>query len=443
MRPRTQYARNKEGCFIGYQVFGDGPTDIVFVPDWVTNLEIMWEEPTLARFLDRLASFGRVICFDKRGTGVSDPVPIGVVPTWEEWMDDVLAVLDAVGSQRAAVFGHGDGGQMAILFAATYPNRTSALVLADTYARRRRAPDYPCGMSERAAEATLERVLATWATGEISELGAPSLAHDRSFVEWRGRYERLSMSPGAFRAVYPLTYRLDIRPVLRTIRVPTLVVSRTDNPYLKPESGRYLAQQIEGAEFLEVPGEDHFFHAGDTEALLGPVQEFLTGTREIPTENRVLATVLFTDIEGSTQHAERLGDRAWGDLLERHHATVRAQLARFRGREVDTAGDGFFVTFDGPARGVRCGLAIRDAVRSLGLEVRVGLHTGECEVVGDKVRGIAVHIGAHVMDAAKSGEVLVSRTIKDLVAGSGLHFTDRGTHELKGVDGTWELFAAS
>jgi class 3 adenylate cyclase len=250
------------------------------------------------------------------------------------------------------------------------------------------------------------------------------------------------MSPGQFEALYPLTYELDFRPVLETIRVPALVLHRAGNPYVHPDNGRYLAEHIEGAEFLEVPGEDHLFHAGDTRALLGPVQEFLTGTREVSVEDRVLATVLFTDIVGATGHAGRLGDRAWGELLERHHALVRHELASFRGREVDTAGDGFFATFDGPARGIRCALAIRDAVKSLELEIRAGLHTGECELIGDKVGGIAVHIGARVMQTAEAGEVLVSRTVKDLVAGSGLEFSGRGIHELKGVAGEWKLFAA-
>ena len=443
MKHRTHYAKNKEGQAIGYQVFGEGPPDIVFIPDWVTNVEIMWEEPSLARFLDRMASFGRVICFDKRGTGVSDPVPLGAIPTWEEWMDDVGSVMDAVGSDCAAVFGHGDGGHMALLFAATYPNRSSALVLADAYARRSRASDYPIGVPPQIADMLLELILGTWGTGEATVHGAPSLASNPSFVEWRGRYERLAMSPGQFKGLYPLTYELDFRPVLEAIRVPTLVLHRARNPYVYPENGRYLADHIEGAKFVEVPGNDHLFHAGDIEFLLGPVREFLTGTKAAPVEDRVLATVLFTDIGGATEHAERLGDRTWADLLERHHSTVRQQLERFRGREIDTAGDGFFATFDGPARGVRCGLAIRDAIRPLGIDLRVGLHTGECELIGEKVGGIAVHIGARVMGTAELGEVLVSRTVKDLVAGSGLEFTGRGIHTLKGVDGEWELYAAS
>jgi class 3 adenylate cyclase len=442
MRPTTRYAINKEGQSVAYQVIGDGSSDIVFIPDWVTNLEIMWEEPTLARFLDRLASFGRLICFDKRGTGVSDPVSLGAVPTWEEWMDDVGTVMDAVGSECATVFGHGDGGHMALLFAATHPNRTAALVLADTYARRHRAPDYHCGVPPQIAEQLIEFILSTWGTGQAVVQGSPDLARNPSFVEWRGRYERLAMSPGQFKSIYPLTYELDFRPVLETIRAPTLVLHRLGNPYVRLDNGRYLADHIEGARFVEVPGDDHLFHGGDIEAVLGPVREFVTGAKEAPVEDRVLATVLFTDIEGATEHTANLGDRAWADLLERHHATVRQQLERFRGREIDTAGDGFFATFDGPARGVRCGLEIRDAVRSIGLEIRAGLHTGECELIGDKVGGIAVHIGARVMNIAKGGEVLVSRTVKDLVAGSGLEFTTHGTHTLKGVEGEWELFAA-
>lgn len=441
MTPETRYARNEGGQYIAYQAFGQGAVDLVFIPDWGTNLEIMWEEPTLARFLQRLASFARVICFDKRGTGVSEPVPLGAVPSWEEWMDDVRTVLDAAGRERAAVFGHGDGGSMALLFAASHPARTSTLILADAYARRKRTDDYPCGIPEHAAARTIDGVLRNWGTGEDTRHGgAPSLANDDAFIAWRGRYERLAMNPGVLFPTYPQTYQVDLRPVLPTVRVPTLVLHRSGNRYIRVDNGRYLAEHISGAKFVEVPGDDHFFHAGDTEALLGPVQEFLTGTREVADENRVLATVLFTDIVGATAHAERLGDRAWADLLRRHHGLVRQELARFRGREVDTAGDGFFATFDGPARGVRCALAIRDVVRALNIEVRAGLHTGECEQMGEKVGGIAVHIGARVMGLAGAGQVLVSRTVRDLVTGSGLRFDDYGSHALKGVEGDWVLF---
>jgi pimeloyl-ACP methyl ester carboxylesterase len=443
MQNKIRYAKNKDGQSVAYQVSGKGPLDIVFVPDWATNLEVMREEPTMAQFLDRLASFGRLILFDKRGSGLSDPVPLGAIPTPEEWMDDVKTVLDDMGSDRAAVLGHGDGGSMAIMFAATHPNRTSSLVLADTCARRRRAQDYPCGIPKETVPVYVQGILETWGTGQIAVIGAPSLAHKPSFIELRGRLERLAMSPAQFAVMYPNTYEIDLRPVLETIRVPTLVLHRSGNPYVRVGNGRYLAEHIDGAQFIELPGNDHFFHTGDTTALLNAVQEFLTGTKEVPDYNRILATVLFTDIVESTQHAERLGDKAWRGLLDRHHTLVRQELQRFRGREIDNAGDGFFATFDGPARGVRCALAIRDVTRPLNIDIRSGLHTGECELMGDKVGGIAVHIGARVMACSEPGKVLVSRTVKDLVAGSGLEFTGHNVHQLKGVAGEWELFFAA
>lgn len=438
----TRYARNREGEHIAYQVFGKGPVDLVFIPDWVGNLEVMREEPTLARFLDRLASFARVICFDKRGTGLSDPVPLGAVPSWEEWMYDVGAVMDAAGSENAVILGHGDGGQMGLLFAATSPARTHALVLIDTYARRARAPDYPCGIPEDAANRMIGLVMGTWGTGQIVTYGAPTLAGDPAAIACRGRYERLAMSPGEFRALYPRTYELDFRSVLPSIRVPTLVLHRRDNVYVTAANGRYLADHIDGAEFIEVPGADHLFHAGNTEALLGPVEKFLTGEQAAPEDGRVLATVLFTDIVNATRRAEELGDRDWKELLERHHRIVRGELKRFRGDEVDTAGDGFFASFEGPARGVRCALAIRDALSEQGIQIRAGLHTCECEVIAGKIGGIAVHTGARIMSAAEPGQVLASRTVRELVAGTGLEFDPLGPRPLKGVSGEWELFAA-
>ncbi len=441
-KSEVRYAENRDGEAVAYQICGDGPLDVVFVPDWVGNLEVMWEEATLARFLERLGRFARVVCFDKRGTGLSDPVPLGAMPTWEEWMYDVGTVMDAADSPRAAIFGHGDGGVMALLFAATQPDRTTALILADAYARRTWAPDYPWGVPEQVVPRLIEFILGAWGTGEAARDGAPSLADDPSFIQWRGRYERLAMSPGQFGPIYPVTYERDFRWVLPTVRVPALVLHRVGNRYVRVGNGRYLADHIEGAQYVEIPGEDHFFHAGDVEAMLGPVQEFLTGSRVLPEPERVLATVLFTDIVGATAHAERLGDSAWRDLLDRHHALVRRELERFRGREIDTAGDGFFASFEGPARGVRCALAIRDALRPLGLEIRAGVHTGECERSGDKLAGIAVHIGARVAGLAEAGEVLVSRTVKDLVAGSGLVFVDRGRQELKGVSDRWQLYSA-
>jgi class 3 adenylate cyclase len=442
MNNAIRYACNSDGQHVAYEVSGDGPLDLVFIPDWVTNLEVMREEPSIARFLDRLASFSRLIFLDKRGSGLSDPVPLGAIPTIEEWMHDVCTVLDDLGSARAALLGHGEGGPMAMLFAATHPDRTQALLLADTCARRRRAPDYPWGLPDDAAERYIAGIVGAWGSGEAAQIGAPSEAHRPGAVERRARLERLAMSPGEFGAIYPSTYELDIRPVLDTIRVPTLVLHRRDNAYMRIGNGRYLAEHIKDARLVELPGRDHFFHAGDTVTMLDHVQEFLTGTREAPDHDRVLATVLFTDIVGATGLAEQLGDRGWRDLLDRHHALVRQELARFRGRELDTAGDGFFATFDGPARGVRCALAIRDIVRTLGIEIRAGVHIGECEIMGDKVGGIAVHTAARIMAQSRPGGVLVSRTVKDLVAGSGLVFEEAGRHALRGVAEEWDLYFA-
>jgi class 3 adenylate cyclase len=400
-----------------------------------------WEEPAIARFSPRLGSIGRLICFDKRGTGMSDPVPLGALPTVEQWMDDVTTVIDAVGCGRVVMFGHGDGAPMAMLFAATYPERTAALIVADGTARKLRAPDYPHGIPLDVAPRHLEVMIAEWGTGNAVRVGAPSMASEAA-RRARGRLERLAMSPSVFAGEYQVALNADVRPILETIRVPTLVLHRIGNRFIRVGNGRYLAEHIPRARFVELPGDDHLFYAGDVEAMLAPIEEFLTGARPVVDDDRVLATVLFTDIVGSTEHASRLGDRAWRDLLERHDAAVRQELGRFRGREIHTTGDGFFATFDGPARAVRCALAIRAAVRPLGLEIRTGLHTGECELRGDDVSGIAVHIGARVAATAKAGEVLVSGTLKDLVTGSGLRFMERGVHRLKGVEGEWPLHAA-
>ena len=444
MRPSTRYAKGPGGN-VAYQVVGDGPVDVVFAPDHSSNLEAMWDEPAMVHFFDRLSAIGRVICFDRRGTGVSDPVPLGALPTLEQWMDDIGTVVDAVGSSRVVVFGFGDGGPLSMLFAATYPQRTAALVLMNTFARIVRTADYPIGLTPEQAENRLRRMVAAWGTG-WSAAGSPGLASIPSFREWCGRYERLSLSPGAFAAMYPvMDLQSDVRAVLPTIRVPTLVLHRAGVRYIRSEYGRYLRDHIPGARYVELPGDDYSFYAGDVEALLAPVTEFLTGKRPTPAadDDRVLATVLFTDIVDSTQRAAALGDRAWRDLLDRHDRTCRDEIARYRGREVATTGDGFLATFDGPARGVRCALAICDGVKRLGLEVRAGLHTGECEWHGENLAGIAVHIGARVAAAAAPSEVLVSSTVKDLVVGSGLSFVDRGRHALKGVSGDWQLFAAT
>jgi class 3 adenylate cyclase len=432
--------RGPEG-HIGYQVFGRGSHDIVFVPDHPNNIEIMWEDPALSRFLERLGTMGRVICFDKRGTGISDPVPLGGLPTIERWMDDITTVIDEVGCKRIVVFGHGDGGPIAMLFAATYPERTEALVLGDTFARMREALDYPIGLSAAAAEAKAVGLYSSWGREDRRPTarggGGPAAG-------WRARFERLALSPGALATMYPVCdLDVDVRSVLGSIRAPTLVFHRRDNAWLPFAFGRHLAEHIPGATFVEIAGKEHRFYMGDVDGILTAVQELVTGEHEALEDDRVLATVLFTDIVGSTERASRLGDQAWSDLLQHHNSVVRRQIAHFRGREIKTAGDGFLALFDGPARGVRCGLAIRDAVRPLGLEVRAGLHTGECVRMGDDVGGIAVHIGARISAEADPGEVLASSTVKDLVVGSGLSFRDRGSHALKGVEGEWRLFAAA
>jgi class 3 adenylate cyclase len=438
--PATRYAHSEQGN-IAYQVVGDGPISVVFVGDWWNHVEWQWEERHHARFLTRLASFSRLILFDKRGTGLSDPVRLDELPTLERWMDDVTAVIDTAGADQVAVVAHGAGGPMAMLFAASYPERISSLVLISAFATLARHDDYPAGIPPQIADTTLEWLTGGWGTGATLDALGPSAAGDTALREWLGRFQRLSASPGVAAAMMRWILRLDVREVLGAVRVPTLVVQRRDDAFVRREHGRYLAEHIPTARLVELPGSDYLYFVGDSEALLDEIQEFLTGVREAPEPDRVLATVMFTDIVGSTEHAASLGDRAWRDLVERHHATVRHQLNRFRGREVDTAGDGFFATFDGPARAIRCAEAIRDAVRELGIDVRIGLHTGECELFDDKISGIAVNTGARIGSEAGPGEILVSRTVVDLVAGSDIEFADRRTHALKGVPGEWQLFA--
>jgi len=442
MVPQTQYARSGN-VHIAYQVVGDGPIDLVYVPGWVSHVELAWDEPVLASFLRRLASFSRLITFDKRGTGLSDRVPEDQLPTLEERMDDLRAVMDAVGSKRAALFGVSEGGNMSVLFAATYPERTVALATCGCYAKRVWSPDYPWAPDPAAREQEYQHIEREW--GNLMDLSRyiPSKMHDEAFARRLATYCRRSASPGAAVALLKMNTQIDTRHVLPTIRVPTLVLHRTGDMDVNVEEGRWIAAHIPGARFVELPGDDHMPWVGDQDAVLDELQEFLTGVRPVRDIDRVLATVLFTDIVGSTEEVARVGDRAWRDLLERHHAMVRGELARFRGKEVNTAGDGFFATFDGPARGVRCALSIHDAARTLGLGVRAGLHTGEVELAGESLSGLAVHIGARVAALGGAGETLVSSTVKDLVAGSGLRFEDRGVHALKGVPGAWQLYAAS
>jgi class 3 adenylate cyclase len=350
--------------------------------------------------------------------------------------------MDAAGSERAALFGISESGPMCLMFAATYPARTRALVLYDTFARMLRAPDYPIGLPGAALGTFLERIEETWGTGTISaDDFAPSLAHDQRFRQSWARFERLAVSPAAAKALFRMLHETDARHTLSVIRVPTLVVHRDGDRVAHVEGGRYIAERIHGAKYVQLSGSDHFAWVGDTDAILDEVQEFLTGVRRGPEPDRALATVMFTDIVGATQRAVELGDRRWRDLLDSHNAVVREQLARFRGREIDTAGDGFLATFDGPARGIRCAVATTEGVRDLGLEIRAGLHTGEVEIADGNVRGIAVHIGSRVSGLAGPGEVLVSRTVADLVAGSGILLSARGEHELKGVPGRWLVYA--
>jgi class 3 adenylate cyclase len=444
--PETRYAKTIDGVHIAYQVVGDGPVDLVFVPPWVSDVEIQWEEPRFARFLRGLASFSRLITFDKRGTGLSDRVSDDRLPDMETRMDDVRAVLDQVGSERAAVFGAFDGGHMSMVFAATYPERALALMLLGAPAKARRSSDYPWGLPEDWIDQDMAKMEAGWgleyARQIVPELD-PSVGADQRFIEWYARYLRRGASPGAALALTRMWNETDMRGVLSAIHVPTLILGRPGAvfPLQGAPADRYLVEQIPGAELVEVSGTDFNFWTNGTDGVLDAMQRFLTKVRREEAElERVLATVLFTDIVGSTQKATQLGDSGWRALLNRHHALVRGLLARYRGREVDVAGDGFLATFDGPARAVRCARAIADAVKPLEIEIRAGVHTGEIELAGDDVRGIAVHIGARIAALASADEVLVSRTVKDLVAGSGLSFEDAGEHELKGVPDRWHLY---
>jgi class 3 adenylate cyclase/pimeloyl-ACP methyl ester carboxylesterase len=437
--PETRYAKSG-AAHIAYQIVGAGPTDLVLITGLFSHIEHQWEEPSFARFLERLASFSRLIVFDARGAGLSDRAP--ELPPMEEQMDDVLAVLDAAGSASASFFGVSQAGPMAILFAASHPERTRALVLYGSYARPRAADGYPWGRTAEWMDDYGRLIDDAWGTGMFLSQVAPTRIDDEAFRQWWSRYERLSYGPGNALAYFRMNAQIDVRPILRTIRTPTLVLQRRDDVYRDPGQARYLADEIPGAKLVELAGIDHLPYVGDSGAVLDEVQEFLTGVRPPPEYDRVLATVLFTDIVRSTERASAIGDRAWKELLERHHAVVRHELGRFRGREIDTAGDGFLATFDGPARAVRCAQAIISQLHPIGLEIRAGVHTGEIELMdGGGVGGIAVHIGARVAAQAGPSEILVSGTVRDLVAGSGIDFDDQGTHQLKGVPGEWRLFS--
>ena len=438
--PETRYAKSGD-VNIAYQVVGDGPIDLVYVPGWVTNLEAGWEFPGLVRYYHRLASFSRLILFDKRGTGLSDRVPIDRLPTLEQRMDDVRAVMDEVGSERAAVMGHSEGGNMCVLFAATYPERVDALVTYGIYVKRVWSPDYPWAPTPEEREKWLDLVGNEW--GGVVDLStlAPTMADDPAFARWWSKYLRVSASPQAAVALGRMNTQIDVRAVLPAIHVPTLVLHREGDRDVNVEEARYIAERIPGAKLVVFPGQNHLPWTPEMDDVLDEVEAFLTGERPRVEPDRVLATVLFTDIADSTDWARRLGDAAWRGRLEEHQRMVRRELELHRGREVKTTGDGFLATFDGPARAIRCAREIRDAAGEQGLAVRAGVHSGECEMMGDDVGGIAVHIAARVLDEAEPGEVMVSRTVRDLVAGSGLAFEDRGERELKGLEGAWRLFA--
>jgi class 3 adenylate cyclase len=435
-RPDVRYARSGD-VNIAYQVVGEGPGDLVLVSGFVSHLQLDWEEPRSAHFLERLASFSRLIRFDKRGTGLSDR-PAGL-PDLETRMDDVRAVMDAAGSERAALFGSSEGGPMAVLFAATHPSRTTALVLYGAYAKRRDPDDdYPWAATRQERQRHAAEIEQAWGWEADMKRMAPSA--DRAMAEWWARRAQAAASPGAARDLILMNSQVDVRHVLPTVTVPTLVLHRTGDIDSRVDEGRYIAERIPGARFLELAGDDHVPWV-NPDQIADQVEEFLTGTSPAPRADSVLTTLLVTDIVGSRQRARELGDRRWRQLLDSHHAVVRRELNRFRGREVDTTGDGFLATFDGPARAVRAACAIRDSVRQLGLEIRAGIHTGECELVDGAARGIAVHAAARVVTHAAPGQVLASSTVRDLVAGSGIEFAEAGSAELKDV-GVWQLYEA-
>ncbi len=429
-----RYAKSGD-VHIAYRVFGDGPRDIVLIPGTLSHVELLWEVPSNEHLLKRLTSFARVIVFDKRGQGLSDRV---AEQTLEERTGDVRAVMDAAGSERATIYGWSQGGPMCLMFAATYPERTSSLVLYGTFASMR---EEPWSVGPEGFDQFLDLLQKRWGEGALVLTNAPSRRNDQAFLQWFARIERAAASPGSVLSMMRSDYEIDVRHLLPTIRVPTLVLHRAGDELVPVRAGRYLVEHIHGARYAEIPGTDHLVLDLETQDVIADqIEEFITGERRRLEPDRVLATVMFTDIVGSTQRAAELGDSRWRELRGNWHAVMRRELAAFRGREVDTAGDGLLATFDGPARAIRCACSVRERVRALGLQVRTGLHTGECELVGDGVVGIAVHIGARVAALAGPDEVLVSSTVKDLVAGSGLHFGDRGTHSLKGVPEAWRLF---
>jgi class 3 adenylate cyclase len=438
---KTRYARSGDAR-IAYQVIGDGPFDLIVVPGFVSNVEYLWEIPGVSAIFERFASYARLITWDKRGTGLSDPVLR--LPPLEERMDDMLAVLDAAGSEQAALFGVSEGGPLSILFAATHPQRASALVMYGAAPRMAWAPDYTWGMPpELYNDAMKEAVLEGWGDGVLLELFAPSYAEDERMREVWGTFQRTGASPSMGLATLQALLEIDVRDILPSVRVPTLLIHRAGDRAVPARSSRFMSEHIPNAKYVELEGGDHLWFAGDVNAIFDEVEEFLTGVRRNVVKDRMLATVLFTDIVDSTRKVAELGDHRWRELLTEHDALVRRELERFRGRELKTIGDGFLATFDGPARAVTCAAAIRDRAHGLGITVRAGVHTGECELIGEDIAGVAVNIAARISALASPDEVLVSRTVTDLVYGSGIEFDDRGLAELKGVPDAWHLFAAN
>jgi class 3 adenylate cyclase len=431
-----RYAKSGD-VHLAYRVFGDGPRDIVLIPGTISHAELLWELPSHEHLLKRLTAFARVIVFDKRGQGLSDRV---AEQTLEERTGDVRAVMDAAGSERATIYGWSEGGPMCLMFAATYPERTAALVLYGTFASIK---DEPWAVSREQMERLLGHLEHRWGEGVVLHLDAPSRRNDQAFLQWFARIERASASPGSILTLMRANYEIDVRHLLPAIRAPTLILHRAGDELVPVRAGRYLADHIPGARYAEIPGTDHLVLDLETQDVIADqIEEFITGERRRLEPDRVVATVMFTDIAGSTQRAAEVGDARWRELRASWHAVMRKELAAFRGREVDTAGDGLLATFDGPARAIRCACSVRERVHALGLQVRIGLHTGECELSGEGVVGIAVHIGARVAAMAVPDEILVSSTVRDLVAGSGLQFVDRGSHQLKGVPGEWRLYLA-
>lgn len=439
-RSETAYAKTEDG-YLAYQVLGEGP-DILFTTSPIHNIDVMWEQPSIARFFGRLAAFGRLVSYNPRGTGVSSPLPPG--SSLQEWMDDVRRIMDAVGVQRATIIGDTEGGPTAMLFAATYPERTSALVLVNTFARFIRDVAYPWGIPPESVPRLTDSFEDMYGTGALTEVMAPSLAGDARFRQWFARYQRLSMAgPGIAGTGYrSYLLELDVRQILSTIRAPTLVLHRAENRFVRVGHGRYLGRAIPGATYVELAGGDALYYAGRSDEITDEIQAFLTGVRGEPDVDRVLATVLFTDLVASTERAAEVGDRRWRDILDGHDRITARHVDHFRGRLVKTMGDGVLATFDGPARAIRCARAVVEEMRRAhGVDVRSGLHTGEVELRGEDVGGLGVHIAARVMAEARPSEVLVSSTVKDLVVGSGIAFESRGEYPLKGVPGEWRLYA--